>query len=159
MITNIDQTLLQDLIKLHTSQFRMSPIGAKICAYLKLDFSGEGVTFDQLQEALDVSKGSISLNLRVLIDKGIVLEINKFNDRKTYFSYNPDYIIIWIKESIQRLESNLEIIRRVTELESQKCLKTEEKSQKCLKKRQLHEELIEKGIQNFKEALSKIEAV
>lgn len=155
MITNIDETLLQDLIKLHIGQFRISPIGAKICAYLKLDFSGDGITFDQLQEALDVSKGSISLNLRTLIDKGIVLEINKFNDRKTYFTYNPDYMTIWIRESIQRLEGNLDIIRRVTQLE----LQSERKSQNFLKKRQLHEELLEKGIQNFKETLSKIEAI
>lgn len=155
MTTNIDETLLQDLIKLHIGQFRISPIGAKICAYLKLDFSGDGITFDQLQEALDVSKSSISLNLRTLIDKGIVLEINKFNDRKTYFTYNPDYMTIWIKESIQRLEGNLDIIRRVTQLE----LQSERKSQNCLKKRQLHEELIEKGIRNFKETLSKIEAI
>ncbi len=153
MITNIDETLLQDLVKMYINRFGASPIAAKICAYLKLDFSGEGVTFDQLQEALGVSKGSISLNLRTLIDKGIVIEINKFNDRKTYFAYNQDYILTWLKDAIQQMENTLNIVQRVNMLAK----KTDNINPKFLKRKQLHEELLEKGVQNFKETLSKIE--
>lgn len=101
MIKNIDEVLLQDLVKMYIEHLGFSPISAKICAYLKLDFTQEGVTFDELQEVLDVSKGSISLNLRSLIEKGVVLEINKFDSRKTYFTYNQDYLTIWLKSYIK----------------------------------------------------------
>lgn len=153
MIKNIDQELLQDLVKMYIDEFGYSPISAKICAYLKLDFAGEGVTFDQLQEALGVSKGSISLNLRTLIDKGIVKEINKFNDRKAYFVYNSDYLLTWFKESIEQKENILNIMRRVSSLAE----KSENCNIKMLKTKQIHQKSLEKIIQQFKETLWEIE--
>lgn len=152
---NIDQELLQDLIKMYITKFGYTPIAAKICAYLKFDFTGNGVTFDQLQEALSVSKGSISLNLKMLIDKGIVIEINKFNDRKTYFAYNHDYMLTWLKESMQQMEHTLDVVRRVNTLAQ----KDENHNPKIVKRKQIHEEFLEKGIQHFKEILSKIEQI
>ncbi|CEN44586.1 DNA-binding protein [Capnocytophaga canis] len=155
MIKNTDHTLLQDLITLYTNHFGLSPIMAKICAYLKLDFEGNGATFDQLQQALGVSKGSISMNLRKLIDKGIILEINKFNERKTYFVYNQDYIILWLKQSIERMEYTLSVVQRVNNLSK----KHPNTPKTLLKRKQIHQEFLQQGIEAFKETLFKIENV
>ncbi|MDO4230114.1 MAG: hypothetical protein Q4C98_09885 [Capnocytophaga sp.] len=154
-IENIDEALLQDLVQMYIDQFGYSPIAAKICAYLKLDFTKEGVTFDQLQEALGVSKGSISLNLRSLIDKGAVLEFNKFDDRKTYFAYNQDYMTFWLKDYIRKLEKRLDILQRL----QTSAIASHLECDKYLKKSELHQELLRKGIENFKETLSKVESI
>lgn len=155
MIQKIDEKLLQDLVKMYIDGSGFSPVAAKICAYLKFDFAGEGVTFDQLQEVLGVSKGAISLNLRNLIDRGIILEINKFNDRKTYFTYNQNYILLWLKEMVKRLEHNLDVVQRVNELAE----KDERTPEQFLKKKEIHREFLEKGIARFKETLLKIETI
>lgn len=155
MIKNIDEVLLQDLVKMYIEHLGFSPISAKICAYLKLDFTQEGVTFDELQEVLDVSKGSISLNLRSLIEKGVVLEINKFDSRKTYFTYNQDYLTIWLKSYIKQLERRLDIIERLNQVAEKSGVSCD----KYLIKNELHQELLRKGIEEFKETLLKVESI
>lgn len=152
---DIDDNLLQDLVQMHIDHFGLSPISAKICAYLKLDFSQKGITFDQLQEALGVSKGSISLNLRSLIDKGAVLEINKFDGRKSYFVFNPDYMTTWLKDYVKKLENRLGILERLHNAAKESC----PECNNYLKKNELHRSLLQKGIENFKETLLKIESI
>ncbi|GIZ15969.1 GbsR/MarR family transcriptional regulator [Capnocytophaga catalasegens] len=155
MIDTIDQKLLQDLINMYIKYAGFSPIAAKICAYLKFDFSGEGVTFDQLIEALGVSKGSVSLNLRQLIDKEIIVEIKKFDNRKTYYTYNHNYILLWFEEMIKKLEYMSDISNRITEM-AQIEGKIDERT---LHIKRIHQSFLEESIIRFKRTLTKIEQI
>lgn len=155
MIDTIDQKLLQDLINMYIKYAGFSPIEAKICAYLKFDFSGEGVTFDQLIEALGVSKGSVSLNLRQLINKEIIVEIKKFDNRKTYYTYNHNYILLWFEEMIKKLEYMSDISNRITEM-AQIEGKIDERT---LHIKRIHQSFLEESIIRFKRTLTKIEQI
>ncbi|MDO4781599.1 MAG: hypothetical protein Q4A09_00100 [Capnocytophaga felis] len=149
MIKNIDENLIQQLVNVYTNK-GLSPIAAQILTYLRFDFSGEGVTFEQLQEALGVSKGSISINLRTLIDKGFVIEFNKFNDRKRYFTQNSGYLLERLKSEIEKLEFEQQTIEKLTDLFSKK----ETANPEILSTLQVHMELTRKITKILKESLA-----
>ena len=155
MIKNIDLKLLQGLINIYIKHAGFSPISAKICAYLKFDFSDEGVTFDQIKDVLGVSKGSVSLNLRQLIEKKIIIETKKFDDRKTYYSYNHNYLLLWLKEMIIKLEDMNDIGSRIIKL-AQSEGKIDERT---LSISNIHQEFLKESIERFKKTLTKIEQI
>lgn len=155
MIENIDQKLLQDLINMYVKYAGLSPIAAKICAYLKFDFSGEGFTFDQIKDILGVSKGSVSLNLRYLIEKGIIIEIKKFDDRKTYYAHNHNYLVLWLKELVEKTENMVDLSGRITQL-AQSEGKIDERT---LAMSSIHQEFLRESIDRFKKTLIKIEQI
>ena len=55
-----------------------------------LIYSGEELSFSQLAERLDVSRGSISTNARMLADRGIVERVGKPGDRQDWFRVGDD---------------------------------------------------------------------
>ncbi|MDO5608117.1 MAG: hypothetical protein Q4G08_06650 [Capnocytophaga sp.] len=155
MIKLLEDDLMQELVNLNVTNLGLTPIAAQILACIKSDFKNEGVTFDQLQEVLDVSKGSISLNLKTLISKGIILEINKFNDRKRYFVINPEFSINRIREVIEKLEHEIKVFSRVNECANREC----DANPDFLKKMKIYKELSDNIIQLLKESLLKLESI
>ncbi|GET44849.1 GbsR/MarR family transcriptional regulator [Capnocytophaga felis] len=151
MIKNVDEALIQQLVNVYTNK-GLSPIAAQILTYMKFDFSGEGVTFDQLQEALGVSKGSVSLNLRALIDKGFAIEFNKFNDRKRYFTQNSEYLPGRLKSEIEKLEFEQQTVQKLADLFS----KNENTKPEILNTLKVHIELTHKVAEILKESLAKL---
>lgn len=53
-------------------------------------YSGAEMSFSELAEHLDVSRGSISTNVRMLADRGVVERVGKPGDRQDWFRIGDD---------------------------------------------------------------------
>jgi len=54
--------------------------------------STESLTTDEIMEELKISRGNVNMNVRALIDWGIVRKENRIGERKEYFTADKD---IW----------------------------------------------------------------
>ena len=61
----------------------LSPIAGRMLGLLIFD--GEARSFSELAEELGVSRGSISANARLLVNKGTIVKENRAGDRQDYF--------------------------------------------------------------------------
>lgn len=86
----------------------LSPLSSRIFALLALTME-KGITFEEIQEALDASKSSISTNLQILQSKGRITYCTKPGDRKRYFRIDDKQIINRLDDKIEtwKQERNL----------------------------------------------------
>jgi HTH-type transcriptional regulator, glycine betaine synthesis regulator len=55
-----------------------------------LYISGEGMTAEQIQERLGISRGNVSMNIRTLVEWGLVRRVHKRGDRRDYYESLTD---------------------------------------------------------------------
>lgn len=121
-MTNETQVAIDDFIEkmgLHAQADGIPRIAGKVLAALVI--YDEPFSFSQLSELLEVSRGSISTNTRLLVNLGIIERTTKRGERQDYFKLkeNP-YVSLMqgvqnrtantantIKETKQRLPTNL----------------------------------------------------
>jgi DNA-binding transcriptional regulator GbsR (MarR family) len=89
-----------------------------------LMISAEPMSTEDMMEELNISRGNVNMNIRELMDWGLVEKIHKPGDRKEYFSAEKD---IWIvtkqvaKERKKReLEPIIKVLEQVTEVDGDK---------------------------------------
>jgi DNA-binding transcriptional regulator GbsR (MarR family) len=89
-----------------------------------LMISPEPMSTEDMMEELNISRGNVNMNIRELMDWGLVEKIHKPGDRKEYFSAEKD---IWIvtkqvaKERKKReLEPILKVLEQVSEVDGDK---------------------------------------
>lgn len=109
----IDEKIFQDLVRFYIEHRHLAPLAAKIHAYLIFDFSRKGVTFDELVEVLASSKSSVSSNLNILLNLGLITDINRIDERKRYFVINSDYMKNYFQSITDKMEKEREIIRNL----------------------------------------------
>lgn len=78
----------------------LSPLSARVFSLLALSME-QGVCFEDIQEALDASKSSISTNLQLLQSKGRISYCTKPGDRKRYFKIDDKQILTRLDEKIE----------------------------------------------------------
>jgi len=90
--------------------------------YGALLLSPEPMSLDDLMNHLDISKASVSMNMRTLENMGIVREVWVRGDRRKYYEAEPDFWKILtnvlggrelreVNEALNVLESNMEKMR------------------------------------------------
>ncbi|HEX8039330.1 MAG TPA: MarR family transcriptional regulator [Chryseosolibacter sp.] len=86
--------------------------------------SPDAMSAEQMMEELNVSRGNVNMNIRELIDWGLVEKIHKPGDRKEYFRADKD---IWkitkqvAKERKKReLEPIIKVLEQVSDVEGDK---------------------------------------
>ena len=72
-----------------------------------LIISDRPLTADEIMQALQMSRGNVNMNVRALIDWGIVIKENRLGDRKDYFSTGKD--ILELAKQVSRERSKREI--------------------------------------------------
>ena len=72
--------------------YKFPPLTAKLQAYMVLESSEEGFTFEELLEVFNVSKSSLSNSIKYLLSMNHIEYINKINSRKRYFRLNFNYL-------------------------------------------------------------------
>ncbi|MDO9513183.1 MAG: hypothetical protein Q7J59_01045 [Elusimicrobiota bacterium] len=77
------------------SRFSLSPIAGQIYALLYM--SDGPVTLNDMVRELGISKGSASMNIRILEAWGAVRKLWVNSDRKDYYEANPDIMTIALK--------------------------------------------------------------
>lgn len=80
------------------------PLISKIYAYLLLDCSQKGTTFDELVEVFNASKSSISNGLNFLTQLKHIEYFTKIDDRKRFYRIVPENLMLRL-ENIQKMLS------------------------------------------------------
>jgi DNA-binding transcriptional regulator GbsR (MarR family) len=78
---------------------------------------------DHIMEALCISRGNANLNLRALIDWGLVHKVLKPGDRKEYFEAEKEMMVIF--KQIIRMRKKKELDPMIKVLEDISCVKSE----------------------------------
>lgn len=111
----INEELFQDLTKFYIETFSLSPLAAKIYAYLRFDFENRGICFDELVNVFQASKSSVSSSLNILLSNNFIKDINRIDERRRYFVMNQDYVKIRFEGIVKRLRKEIEIIDKLSE--------------------------------------------
>jgi DNA-binding transcriptional regulator GbsR (MarR family) len=75
--------------------------------------SPEPLTADQIMEALEISRGNANMNIRALLDWGLVYKQLKSGERKEFFSAEKDMWIVTRQIIINRKKRELEPMIKV----------------------------------------------
>ncbi len=86
---------------------------AQIHALLLL--ATQPLSAEEIMEELQMSRGNVNMNLRALMDWGIVVKENKVGERKEYFSTGKDVWALAKQVSRERRRREIEPILRVLE--------------------------------------------
>ena len=80
-----------------------------------LIISKDSLTTDEIMEELKISRGNANMNIRALMDWGIVQKENKLGERKEYFSAGKDIWELARQVSRERRKREIEPIIKVLE--------------------------------------------
>lgn len=80
-----------------------------------LIFDGNAVSFSDLANGLDVSRGSVSSGIRLLEERGLVRRVSKPGDRQDFFELAPDPYISMLEGFQKRTQTAIEEIARTIE--------------------------------------------
>jgi DNA-binding transcriptional regulator GbsR (MarR family) len=107
------------------SQWGISKTMAQVHAHLLI--TPDPITADELMADLVISRGNVNMNVRELIDWGLVSRITKPGERKEYFLAEKDiYTVVRriIKERKRKeLEPMLELMKQLSNIEGDKTTK------------------------------------
>ncbi|WP_119793082.1 GbsR/MarR family transcriptional regulator [Flavobacterium anhuiense] len=102
------------------SQWGINKTMAQIHALLMV--SNEAVSMEDIMEELQISRGNASMNLRALMDWGIVYKEFKAGERKEFFTAEKDLDELAVKISRERskreIKPTLKILKEVSTIEA-----------------------------------------
>lgn len=93
-------------------QDNLPPIAARIFASLFVN-KGDGTTFDELVTFLSASKSTISTNIQLLSNRGMLTYYTKPGDRKKYFTLSPESLLARVEEEIVQYRTEYQIVKEI----------------------------------------------
>lgn len=93
-------------------RFDITPLAGRIYALLSLS-TYEGLTFEEIRDAMQASKSSISVNIKVLSQLGYITYQTKPGDRKRYFKISKYFQIQTLKLHLASLEDEMKIVNKI----------------------------------------------
>tara|TARA_Y100000815_G_scaffold64606_1_gene53226 strand:+ start:1705 stop:2208 length:504 start_codon:yes stop_codon:yes gene_type:complete len=82
----------------------------------------DSLSMEEIMEELHISRGSASMNLRALIDWGLIFKEYKYGERREYFKAEQDIVQLARKVAIERrkreLKPTLEVLQNVQSFNS-----------------------------------------
>lgn len=100
-------------------QFGMTRMAGRIFGYLII-CDEDAVSFDRIRETLQASKGSISTNLKQLLQTGLIEQTTYPGDRKTYYRASHVHIGDIMASRLNLMEKFVELFSQARELKSRK---------------------------------------
>lgn len=102
------------------SQWGINKTMAQIHALLMVSY--EAVSMEEIMEELQISRGNASMNLRALMDWGIVYKEFKAGERREFFTAEKDLDELAVKISKERskreIKPTLKVLKEVSSIES-----------------------------------------
>lgn len=102
------------------SQWGINKTMAQIHALLMV--SNEAVSMEDIMEELQISRGNASMNLRALMDWGIVYKEYKTGERREYFTAEKDLDELAVKIAKERskreIKPALKVLKEVSSIEA-----------------------------------------
>lgn len=128
----------------------LSPLSSRIFAYLALTLE-DGVSFEELQEALEASKSSISTNLQLLQSMGRIGYCTRPGDRKRYFKIDDEQIINRLEDKIETWNHEKNLHKKVLDYKrkAQETLDSKEVNQIKFQYNEHYISFIESMIENL----------
>lgn len=93
---------------------QIAPLAARIQALMILS-TDEGQTFDEIVTFTEASKSSVSSNLNLLLQIKAVAYFTIPGDRKRYFRASKDHLCTRLKEYLDTVEKEINIINQVND--------------------------------------------
>lgn len=101
------------------SQWGINKTMAQIHALLMV--SNDAISMEEIMEELQISRGNASMNLRALMDWGIVYKEYKAGERREYFTAEKDLDELAVKISRERskreIKPALKVLKEVSSIE------------------------------------------
>lgn len=93
-----------------TQEDGLPRIAGRIMGLLILE--GEPLGFAEIAERLDISRGSVSTNTRLLERLGVIERTARFGDRQDYFQIAPRPYVRLMQGSLDRIRRAREVVAR-----------------------------------------------
>ena len=148
---HLDAEIYQELIDFYGGVFSLTPLSAKIYAYLAFDFEKNGLTFDDLVDTFCASKSSVSSSVNFLLNANLIKTINKIDERKRYFIINNDFVKIRFEEIANRMKQEIKILDQLNDHREQ-----EKENINQSERYKIYKSLLEKNIENIENTLNKL---
>lgn len=145
----IEKELYMEMVRFYGETLNLPPLSAKIYAYLIFDFERKGICFEEFVEVFSASKSSVSSNLNLLLNADLIIDFNKINERKRFFTINENYIQIRFTTIINRMKREVSILDKLNDYRNI----TDET---VMQRFENYKSLLNKNIQNIEETLHKI---
>ena len=92
--------------------------------------SHESLSAEDVMAALKISRGSVNMNIRALIDWGIVEKELRIGERKEYFKAEKDILelarLITVERRKREIEPMLTVLNKIQNLDSKKTVEEKE---------------------------------
>ncbi len=111
---NEQKELIEEMGLYIEERLGLSPLAARIYALLTLS-SYEGLTFDEIREALEASKSSTSVNLNVLTQLNYVKYYTKPGNRRRYFKMAKYFQLQSLEVQNQSLENEIRLLDKIND--------------------------------------------
>lgn len=111
-VPNKQKELIEEIGLYIDETLNISPLAARIYALLMLS-SYDGLTFDEIAEAIEASKSSTSVNINVLIQLKYVKYYTKPGDRKRYFKVAKYFQLQSLELLHQSLENEIGLVDKI----------------------------------------------
>ena len=148
---HLDAEIYQELIDFYGGVFSLTPLYAKIYAYLAFDFEKNGLAFDELVETFCASKSSISASINFLLNANLIKTVNKIDERKRYFVFNADFVKFRFEEFVNRLKREIEVLDQLNNYRESQL-----ESSQLSERYSIYRRLLEKNIENIENTLNKL---
>jgi DNA-binding transcriptional regulator GbsR (MarR family) len=102
-----------DLMGRHFEEEGVPRIAGRVFGFLML--GEEPCSLDDIAERLQVSKGSVSTNARLLEDWGVAVRVSRPGDRRDFYRIAPDLSERLIERQLGRIELMIERLERSRE--------------------------------------------
>lgn len=112
---------LMEVLGLHWERrLQMTPLAARIQALLVLS-PDEALSFDDITKITEASKSSVSSNLNLLLKMKGVEYFTVPGDRKRYFKASKEHMAIRLKEGLEDIKEEIEILNQIESFKSTYC--------------------------------------
>lgn len=108
-----DKELYKEVCAHYEMYYKLQPLTARIYALFVFNNCPNGFTFDEILEAFQVSKSSVSHSINALIELDFLEQYKKENERKRYFRVNRRLFLLRLEDVHKRLEREREISQKL----------------------------------------------
>lgn len=106
------QSLIEEIGIRLEKRLQISPLASRIYALLTLS-SYDGLTFEEIKDAIGSSKSSTSVNINVLIQLKHIEYYTKSGDRKRYFRVAKYFQLTTLELYYQSLENEFNLVEKI----------------------------------------------
>ena len=148
--------LIEEFSVFFETAYQFPPLISKIFVYLLVDIDQAGVTFDELVEAFNASKSSISNSLHYLTQLKYIDQTTKIDSRKRYYKLASNSLLLRLEQICETLEKEKSLSIKLKEYKRQQ-LKSKEHIQ--VKRSEIYIEHLDNAVLQLSKTITKLKSL